>query len=290
MFELLNSEVKPLTMELAKQFSTMESSPTERGLNEKRIEYLTDKAKSGEFLPCHWATAKLGDKILRVNGFHSSTMLTKLDGSFPNGLQVHIDNYVVKDLDELALLFRQFDPKASVRSSLDICSAYQGCRPELSDVPCSAVKLTLEGVSWYRRTVEGSPALSGDDRYSLCGEIGLHSFLHWTGELLSMKTPEMKKLAIIAAMYATFITNEAEARIFWGHVARGGVPYDEAAPASVLDLWLKAVKERESSKPIKLKAPNFYQGCIFAWNAYREGKQPPRIQYDAKKGWLEIAE
>jgi hypothetical protein len=33
--------------------------------------------------------------------------------------------------------------------------------------------------------------------------------------------------------------NEKEAQKFWGQVARGGVEYDDTAPATILDAWLK---------------------------------------------------
>jgi hypothetical protein len=34
------------------------------------------------------------------------------------------------------------------------------------------------------------------------------------------------------------------------------------------------------------KPGQFYQGCIYAWNAYRENKTIERIKYDTKKAWL----
>lgn len=86
-------------------------------------------------------------------------------------------------------------------------------------------------------------APSGDDAYTLFGEMGTHSFLCWLGEVFSIKTPELKRTAVVAAMYATFNSNEAEARTFWLDVARGGKEYEDNAPSKVLDDSLKAIKE-----------------------------------------------
>jgi hypothetical protein len=144
-------------------------------------------------------------------------------------------------------------------------------------------------VAYYRTKVEGLPAPSGDDRYSLFGETNLHPFFRWIGELITIKTPELKRLHIVAAMYGTFIKNGTEARKFWAEVARGGAEYEESHPTTVLDAWLKAATESKSQKR-ELKPAHFYQGCVFAWNAYREGKTITSIKFDTKKGLIAVNE
>src|SRR4029079_17224316 len=127
--------------------------------------------------------------------------------------------YKVNDTDGLALLFRQFDNRKSGRTPTDVSGAYQGLYPELRDVPRDAAKLAVEGAAWYEKKVEGLPAPSGDDVYTLFGKKSLHKFFNWVGrELLGPKTPELRRLTIVAAMYGTFDKNEAEARRFWTEV------------------------------------------------------------------------
>lgn len=145
-------------------------------------------------------------------------------------------------------------------------------------------KLGVEGTAWYRRTIEGVPVGTGDVQYTLFNEPGLHSFLLWLNELFSIKTPELKKVQVVAAMYATFIKNAEEAKKFWDEVARGGREYEDNAPSTVLDNWLKAAKEGELKED--LKPAQFYQGCIYAWNAYREEKSLKDIKADTRKSWL----
>ena len=72
----------------------------------------------------------------------------------------------------------------------------------------------------YRRAVEGLPAASGDDVYTLFGDESLHSFVRWIGDVFSVKTPELRRMTIVAAMYGTFEVNETEARKFWREVSR----------------------------------------------------------------------
>ena len=259
------------------------------GRPEARIKHLREKAEAGQLVTFNWSTAKLGERILRMNGQHSSKMLCDLNGAFPKGLKVHLDTYEVDSSEDLAILFRQFDDRKSGRSPSDVSGAYQGLYNDLHEVPRASAKLAAEGVAYYRTKVEGLPAPSGDDRYSLFDETGLHGFVRWIGELITIKTPEFKRSTIVAAMFGTFSKNESEARKFWAEAARGGVEYEDNHSTTVLDAWLKAAIESKSEKR-ELKPAHFYQGCIFAWNAYRDGKTITSIRFDTKKGLLAVNE
>jgi hypothetical protein len=39
---------------------------------------------------------------------------------------------------------------------------------------------------------------------------------------------------------------------------------------------------------LKLHPANYYQGCIYAWNGYREGKALKDIRFKVDKGLLEL--
>ena len=288
-YRLVKSEVCELTPELAQQFRDLDPSPTERELSAARIKHLKTKAEAGQLVTFHWSVAKLGDKRLRMNGQHSSNMLCDLNGHFPKGLKVHIDEYEVPNKPSLALLFRQFDDRKSNRSPSDVASAYQGLYEELHDVPKGPAKMAVEGACWYDRHVEGLPAPTADDQYVRFGESGLLEFIRWVGELFSVKTPELRRQTIVAAMYGTWVKNEREARKFWVEVARGGEEFAENAPSTVLDVWLKAMVEKRGAKN-ELKPANLYQGCVFAWNAHREGKTIQTIRFDSKKGLYAVHE
>jgi hypothetical protein len=281
-FRLVKADVYPLTKELAEKFSTLEASPTERDLNPARLHYLEKQAAEGRLITFQWATAKLGERVFRMNGQHSSTMLCGLNGSFPSDLMVHWDEYEVDNEYGLASLFRQFDARKSSRTPSDVAGAYQGLVPELRQLNKATAKLGVEGINWYLRTIEGAPVESGDDQYMLFYTPAYHSFLRWLDGLISIKTPELKNKFVASAMYATFIANGVEAQRFWDEVARGGAEFDETAPSTKLDNWLKQVKERTDRK--RPKPAQFYQGCIYAWNAFRMGKTISDIRADARKG------
>ena len=129
--------------------------------------------------------------------------------------------------------------------------------------------------------------LVGDDAYSLFNEPALHTFVAWIGETLSVKTPELKRPPIVAAIHATFEANATEARVFWRAVGRGSVEFEDDAPATRLDGWLKEMAEMPKNRRPDIKPAQYYQGCIYAWNAHREGKTLKRIVADAKKGFID---
>ena len=279
-FRLVKSEVRELTAEIARQFHELEPSPTERELNTSRLKHLREKAEAKQLIAFMWAQARFGDRVIRVNGQHSSHMLVEMNGDFPRGLKVHLDEYEVSDADGLALLFRQFDDRKSGRTPSDVAGAYQNIVPELQDVAKPIGKLAIDGVSWYRLKVEKAPSPRGDSQYTLFHEFALHDFIKWMNEVFSMKTPEMRSTAVVAAMYASFTADPREARKFWESVARGGDQYDENAAATVLDEWLKAVRAKEEE--YQPKPAQIYQGCIYAYNAYRKGQPLKTIKYDFK--------
>lgn len=288
MFRLLSSETQPLTHELAEWQRDLKPSPTERELDPARLRHLREKASAGQLINFYWATAKLGNEVMRMNGQHSSVMLAELNGAFPEGLRVHLDHYEVDDKNGLAVLFRQFDDRKSGRSTSDVSGAYQGLHENLHIVPRATAKLGIDGIAWWRRHVEGLPVPQGDNVYSLFGETALHSFLIWIGEVFTIKTPELRKPSIVAAMYATFNAGGDDAQKFWNEVSRGGVEYEDNHPTTVLDTWLKAIKEGENQR-LDLKPANYYQGCIYAWNASREGKSIKDIKFDIRKGLHPVA-
>jgi hypothetical protein len=288
MFKLANTETVDLTPELAQRFRDMDASPTERDLNAGRVKYLLEKSAANRLVTFQWSVANYGGRKVRMNGQHSSTALCELNGAFPKGLKVHIDTYDVETKEDLAELFQEFDARKSSRSTGDTAGAFQGLYETLHDVPKASAKTAIDGVTWWRRQIEGMPAPSGDAIYAQFREEGLHAFIRWIGDLFTIKTPELKRTQIVSAMYATFIIHEDAARTFWDQVARGGVEYEDTAPATVLDTWLKKLADKETHGTAKLKPANYYQGCIYAWNAYREDKPLKDIRSDAQKGFHHV--
>lgn len=279
-FWLTGTRTEHLARALAEHIRTMPGSPTERFLSEDRIDELTHKAAAGLLVTFHWATAKMGEQIFRVNGQTSSTMLCRLNGAFPEDLVAHIDEYEVDSPEGLVLLFRQFDSRTSARKPLDVYMAYQNIVDTLRGVKPQIGRLGIEGIAWYLNTVEKTPAPKGDDVFSMVMDTRYQDFLLWLNTLLDNKCKEVQNKYIVAAMYATFQRKEEQAKEFWRYVVRGGVDFEESHPTTVLDKWLKEAKDKVLKKN---PAPGeYYTGCVYAWRAVQEQRTIRTIQSEPK--------
>ena len=279
---LLKSETVPLDRALVQRFATMEPSITERPLDESRVDYLAARLTEGAAIPFNWAYATLKGKDRRVNGQHSSFMLDQVGDNLPEGLIAHIDQYAVETEEDLVHIFRQIDARKSGRSPMDVANAYAAVVPELKDIPRDVLKLGAEGINWGYQTVDRLPAKKSDDRYSELTRPQNIEFLVWTGTIFSIKTPELRLLPVVAAMYKTHGIDPEKANKFWSSTARGGDEYNEQDPARALDTWLRKLKDKHST--LDVRPAQIYQACIFCWNAEVENRPVIKIVYDTKKG------
>ena len=289
-FKLIRSQTHPLTKEFLAKFLAYPPSPTELDRKDKRVKHLRDKAERGLLIPFQWSIAEFNGMTYRMNGRHSSEMLAALNGKFPNDLFVHLDEYSVESDGGLAMLFRQFDDRASGRSPADVAGAYQGLEPDLREVPRPPAKLAVEAITWYRKNVEKAPYEDGDDRYRVFHERALHAYIAWVSELFAHKVPELANDGVMAAIFGTYEANRARAEIFWPQVAKGGDEYQEGAPDRVLSEWLRAaIEEGTQENAAKLTPSQKYQGCVYAWNAWRRDQASIKdIKYQTKRGFSPI--
>lgn len=287
-FELIKSETIPLTDELLREFSDLPGGPTERTFKEDRVAHLKEKVLSGAAIPFIWAIGELNGERFRLNGQHSSAMLRNLDGQRPPGLMVHLDHYKVEDRPGLVRLFRQFDDRKSQRDPSDVAGAYQHLEEDLEKVDRKIAKLAIEGIAWFEWNVTSNKTLVGDDRYSLFNQSGTHPFLIWCGDIFDVKTKELEHPAILAAMWATWQKTQDHAREFWKLVAHGGVLGNDTHQATMLDEWLKTAKTLKN-KP-KPKPGEYYNACVYMWNAWRADKPLGKVVFDTSKGMLEVRE
>ena len=87
----------------------------------------------------NWATVEIADtgKTIRMNGNHSSNVLSGLDGAFPEGLRVHVSHYRAPTMLDAIQLFRQMDSRMSARTDSDdaLQGPIQGSHEDLRGTP-----------------------------------------------------------------------------------------------------------------------------------------------------------
>lgn len=304
-FRVRSATVKPVTHELAEQFSTMPGSVSERPLDETRLNALTDRINKGWAVPFYWVTMDLppDDKhpearTIRINGRHSSTALANMNGSFPDGMLVnHVE---LEGGGEYAapLAFRQFDAMLSARSRGDVSNAYMQVEEDLQQVHPRLGRVALEGIAWYLTSVlEDKGIEKGDDLYKFFRRREFHSFLLMlNGVVGNPKThPEINKSAVWGAFYGMYLVDEDDAKEFIVAIVKtlpeerenGGSP----EPAKALSAWLHSVivsKETTNKDGTKLKPRQIYNGCVTAWRHYRDERPLPKgiKALDAKAAFL----
>src|SRR5437588_9812019 len=88
------------TPQLAQRFANMAGCPGDRPLNSDRCNQLRRIIANQEFRTAEWASAVCEGKEYRVNGKHTSTILTEIDGSFPD-VMVIVEKYACDSLEAL---------------------------------------------------------------------------------------------------------------------------------------------------------------------------------------------
>jgi hypothetical protein len=265
---LLKSELLAVTSPLAQQVAQMPGSATERPIDDKRLDYLKGQIMAGQATVFHWAIAVRPDETeRRINGQHSSNILAKLNGDMPSGLMVNLTHYKVDDERDEILLFRQFDPKTSLRSRGDIAGAYQMMEEELRSVSRAAAKKAAEGIAWYLSRKVGVPVPKGDEVYDLFHQANTRpSSFGWKHpddeagiakgsgrgpSLLPGKDPRRRKVS--------GATSAAAAR---------------NSPIRTIDSSTAGCRnENPKAAEIADHDAQLYQGCVFAWNAQRNGRR-----------------
>jgi hypothetical protein len=268
----------------AKEHQSLPRAPTERELDPKRVQELVNRIKAGLFLPCNWATVKFAGVKYRMNGQHSSRAILDAVDVLPSEVVFHLDHYTTDLSSGMGVLFRQFDARFSGRTKKDVAGAYQGLVKDVERIDRSKAKLGIEGVCWYNRQ-HGLPVPSGDDLYEQFLVPKYHAFLLWLDEILSAKTPEMRRAPIVASVYGTFSISATGAKEFWTHVAKNDLNADDD-PRAVLSAELLRILEEKKSK---VKPDEFYAKCNKAWNAFCNGEKIRSLNVSTKKGLPEIA-
>lgn len=266
MFKLVSSKLEKLTPELAKRFAKMPGTVGERPLNPSRLEYLAQKIRECRFHTPRWAIGLIGNKEYRVNGQHSSTVLSQLNGDFPKGLKVQIDTFQCDGKDDLPELFEQFDPPISSRSRTDLAVVHARLHKELDGIAPTNLFYIIQGIAAHHLLLEEVERLDMFERANLIhNNIDFALFAHSIS-----KAPRLAKPGLIAAAYETWRLDRADAELFWTQVVDRSNP-DPKHPTRLLGNFMcdGLESDKQRTMPTSWDTRAYYAKCIHAWNAWR---------------------
>lgn len=283
MWQLLGRpKTQKVTRSLAKQFAEMDPAPHDRPLSERRLTVYENLIKRNQFRPVTWATAicKETDGLYRVNGKHTSTLLSTVD-PLPE-FYVTVEEYECDTLEDVAKLYATFDSNMQSRTAKDIYLSFASTVKEFADIPTkiittapSAIYYAKFGESTHSRT---QPA----DRAEMLLEHP--EFVCWLADLITkgstyegqrskQKCLQLLRIPVVAAMFSAWNRAQKASSEFWSAV-RDDSGTAANAPDRKLSRYLLVTGMRKIDRGGKLRIGSdreIYVKCLHAWNAWRKG-------------------
>jgi hypothetical protein len=294
-------------IELAAKLKGYGGTECERQEKEGRKEKIRAKIFGGEMRPFTWAIGEVvggphKGLIRRVDGQHSSEVfleMTTEDWSrVPFPVVAVWEHYECDDIIDMAVLFEQFNPSWSSRSSEDLVGAHVQIHEDLRDLKDRFVldKVT-KGMAWYARGVLGLDKASTRQFMIVHDNHDTHAFLLWCGSFLQKgKTNEMLHPATVGAMRHMFDAENPDPSEFWKRVATGGkTQNEEGSPEYKLADFLAGIADPVNADWPKSVAKHFgksarpadnqvFATCLNAFTGSHAGKRMGDIFVPVKKG------
>ena len=268
MFQHIENTTVQLTRDYVHWFCDLPTFRGDRSYATKkgrsRILWLRKLLEEGKFYPPKWAITDFEGVTYRVNGGHSSQMLLQCeDGVFPPRMVANIDRFGCESPHDLADLFDQFDPKNSVRSTLDKVIMHKSVTTKLSETKPTSINRALSGVAAIMCEFGELGRLEEEERIRL-----IHAneeYLAWAVQYTGRR--EFAIAGVCAALFATYHKNNENAEVFWDGVRDG--TGETTCPTRRLQMFLKTrmfppEKDKWNTRAIYVK-------CIHAWNAFHRG-------------------
>jgi hypothetical protein len=280
-------KTRKLTRSLAEEFTGMTPAPGDRPINATRSAVLKRAFDTKQFRTAEWAVAycEATKQKYRVNGKHTSTILSQTNGDFPKNLSVIVEEYHCDTLDDVAALYATFDTRVSARTTGDINHIYAGIVPELSEVTGKEINTVISGISFaiWETAYSSHPVEERAQLIVAHADFGL-----WFSNLLkghpNSARNTLTRVAVAAAMFRTWTKSKVAASDFWGAV-RDESDTKPSDPTRKLAKFLTSVRlaSRSTFKSTSVSSREIFVKSIHAWNAWRDNTATDMKYYPASK-------
>lgn len=276
-----DAETRPVTRSLAEEFQTMEEVQAERTKKPARLAQLQELIANGSLKCFNWAVAHLGARAIRVNGNHTSYLMSRPNVAIPEGATAVVEHYECDTLGDVVSLWGMFDATLSGRTKAEKLLTYAKSVPGLEDLanePLSVVQsaLVLDAVGTCQSL------LTTDQKNALVASNV--PFTRWYASIykLDKRREFCKRAGVAYAALQMFRRDALKAFSFWEEVSSGANPNAQAGSRLLREYLLTEKKRKGFNK----NGPNRMwedtaKACIHCWNAWRRGetlKQIRRLQ------------
>lgn len=263
--------LEDLTPELARSFAGMTTFEGERTLKPMRLAFLRRHVKQGTFASPTWADAVLRgtDKRYRLNGQHSSTMLSALaPEEFPKGLKVTIETYEFDSIaDDAFSLFDLFDNPKSARDNTDALGIDIAPFEDLRGIDLKFAGKVAAGIACFEaQKKEGGIFHDARRRGVYFYDADNRTFLLWMWPFRDALHIGLLNPPVMSEVYSDWTYNAAMAQEFWSLVLYESHS-DPDHETRELSRVLKEMKQAE-------KGPEYFHSRVRkAWNRYRRVRE-----------------
>lgn len=262
-----STKIVPLTRELVDNTLHAPRCKGERKLQRKRLGFLGKRLTEGLFYPPRWSFASFNGTRYRMNGQHSSKILSEASEElFPHDMVAIIDEFQVDNDQDLADLFAQFDAKASSRTRGEVVNAHGRIHTEYEGLSQTQLTACATGIVYGLLNGEEVRTIPDEDRGRYLHEYV--DFVIWVNEFIKVR--KLLRGPVIGAMFRTYASDKYAALTFWRWVRDENHP-QVTHSTRVLAEFLKMYPDKKHKKAFAWNSRAFYVKCLHAWNAYRAG-------------------
>jgi hypothetical protein len=281
-------KVRRVTRTLSDEFSQMTPAPNDRHIGPTRSSIIRRAFDMKRFRTCEWASAYCAEtkQTYRVNGKHTSTILSSMNGEFPKDLSVIVEHYHCDTLEDVASLYATFDIRACGRSTGDINRSYAASVPELANLTGRIINLAVTGISyalWEETYCQHPP----EDRAQLA--VANKEFVVWLDEIMGSANAapykHLRRSPVVAVMFMSYKKSKAAATEFWTAVRDETGAKPDLPDRRLAKLLLTGALHHRKADPSKksILSREMLVKCIHYWNAWRRKETTTAPYYaDAK--------
>ncbi len=266
MLGYLGTSIVKLTRQLVKELSGLPVFKGDRPFMKKRQAFLAERYASGLFYAPRFAVATMDGKRYRMNGRHSTSMLSEVSGGLPGNLMAVIDEWKCDEPADLAVCFAQYDDRRSNRTPPEITNAHARVHSELDHISRTILCVIVNGLTYGLEDGKGMTAITADNRAALLHQH--QDFVLWAAPLVGSRT--MSRVGVVGAMFRTYASDINDATLFWRWAANEDHP-DRKHPSRVLARFLIETARPGVHGRKVITARMYYVKCVHAWNAFRGG-------------------
>jgi hypothetical protein len=282
--KLVTDELRSWTVGFAKQINqAMKRNPVQRNSRNSIMNSLGNKMIDGRYHGGEVATSILvstGEEI-GVNGCHQSTIIEELNESnkkeelekILNGPKVRFKQFSAETMEDIILLYNQFDDNLNARKQSDKGRAYSLHFGKLEEWSYRAVNLIVGAVA----------AASFNKRLEYDKKVELTLSKEWKEHAFFVKRivfdcesipKHIARQPVAEVMLHTHLASKDHAEKFWTSV-RDGANQDANDPCKILRDYLltASLSDNGLNSKKRVTQEEIIQKCIDAWNYWLDGRK-----------------